>query len=61
MSSYTTELPKESDIEKITNKMESLIDSFDTLNMSIKKSADNGKTWSAGYVVYSGASPILIS
>ena len=37
MSSYTTELPKESDIEKITNKMESLIDSFDTLNMSIKK------------------------
>lgn len=39
MSSYTTELPKESDIEKITNKMESLIDSFDTLNMSIKKMA----------------------
>lgn len=37
MSSYITELPKESDIEKITNKMESLIDSFDTLNMSIKK------------------------
>ena len=37
MSSYTTELPKESDIEKITNKMESLIDSFDTLNMCIKK------------------------
>ena len=39
MSSYITELPKESDIEKITNKMESLIDSFDTLNMSIKKMA----------------------
>lgn len=37
MSSYTTELPKESDIEKITKKMESLIDSFDRLNTSIKK------------------------
>ena len=41
MSSYTTELPKESDIEKITNKMESLIDSFDTLNVSIKKISAN--------------------
>lgn len=37
MSSYITKLPKESDIEKITNKMEELIDSFDTLNVSIKK------------------------
>ena len=37
MSSYTTELPKESDIEKITNKMESLIDSFDTLNVSMNE------------------------
>ena len=30
-------------------------------DISLTKSADNGKTWSAGYVVYSGASPILIS
>ena len=35
--------------------------SLTRINMSIKKSADNGKTWSAGYVVHSGASPILIS
>ena len=35
--------------------------SLTRINMSIKKSVDNGKTWSAGYVVYSGASPILIS
>ena len=26
-----------------------------------RRSEDNGKTWSAGYVVHSGASPILIS
>ena len=29
--------------------------SLTRINMSIKKSADNGKTWSAGYVAHSGA------
>lgn len=41
MSSYITELPNASDIEKITNKMESLIDSFDTLNVSIRKVSES--------------------